>query len=559
MTTFSHLEGGEPMRIKEQRTSKRIARAMRQGAGGVGLLLALGSCGGDVDDACRPASGGGDRMTGGEIDLVNDTAYLMTFDIEGQPLITVDPDSSTIAEVPATRTITARWLTETGETDSLWREVSCCDFDCGMLRLFQDPTGEAGVLLRAYDGECAPYDPGTCDSHSDGGSTGGGDDGGSCPYVFVHDGERFRLSGEALVGSLNQGAQRTDVFALPELKSNDGRYQVRLAAVLRETDFIDQVALRLVDHPAGTQVLPDSSGELHVVGPATPPVQATDSTGQDVLASIRSEDPQHWVGRSRTAKVHDQHRDWLELEFARPAGAEATLLVRGRNTQFIQDSYHRYMAQFGGGAQTALRWLSGAPGYAEAIEALMEQGSFGIDVEVHDGSRWQSQGAVRAIGPAGMRTVALPLGKAGSGSADAPALIRVRLSVVPGAWELDSVALAPRRSAELRETSVLPHQAQHGLLASVGAEADVETVHRIDGQRQRIPHGHHLTVHFRASAQASHLARTAILSVTGYYEEHRPSLLRRYNLVLLPTIESFLVPEHFTSFVLDALQTDTAG
>ena len=49
------------------------------------------------------------------------------------------------------------------------------------------------------------------------------------------------------------------------------------------------------------------------------------------------------------------------------------------------------------------------------------------------------------------------------------------------------------------------------------------------------------------------MKRTALLSVTGYYREHRPPLLSRFDFRPLKVLESFLVGEHFTDFVLGAL------
>jgi hypothetical protein len=229
------------------------------------------------------------------------------------------------------------------------------------------------------------------------------------------------------------------------------------------------------------------------------------------------------------------------------------LLIRGRNTQFVQDSYHQYMRQFGDGGRTAQTWASHAPFYPALVDRIMQQGAFGMGVEIRSGTSWQPQGAVRGIGPAAMRTVAVPLSDAGGREAAGAPLVRVRLAVLPGGWEIDSAELTRVRPGPLHETTVTARSAVVG--PSAGPEASVEaaTLLDADGRKVRIPHGHALTLDFQLPARLPASRQTAVLSVTGYYEEHPMAVRDGVALRLGPTLEALVEPQHFAQFVLREL------
>ncbi|MBW2536399.1 MAG: hypothetical protein JRI55_33245, partial [Deltaproteobacteria bacterium] len=225
--------------------------------------------------------------TGGAIDLINDTDDHLHFILPGQEETYVAPGTFKTWEIPWEGSVSVSY--GDGDGSSATKSVVCCADDCGTLQAYvSDGAFKLG------------YFKASCPSESDSSGSGSSEGDGSCPYVYAHDGKRFVLSGEALVGALNRGAQRTDLMAMPELQADDGEVRVRISAVLEETDFVDHLALRWVDHAAGTRVVADASGDLRVVGAAHEPVEAVDSSGRNVLASLRSKGGTAWSGRSRT-------------------------------------------------------------------------------------------------------------------------------------------------------------------------------------------------------------------------------------------------------------------
>jgi hypothetical protein len=492
---------------------------------------------------------------GGDITVTNETDFYLHIDHPEIPGTYMPPHSSATWTISMAREMKISYAPGQGVTGTVVTLFpECCEGSCGDIRAWADNGYLRGSAKAQY---CPDDDSSSSSGSSTGGGGGGSDDDeeGSCPYVYAHDGKRFVLVGEGLVGALNRGAQRTDVLLMPGLRRHRGQYKIRVAAVLPETDYVDRVRLRLVDHPRGTRVVPDSAGRLYTVTGEIAPTRALSADRQDLRRALATEDSRRWKGKNLTSTLTPwgKHRDWVTVDFPRPApGTEVVLLVRGRNTQFIQDTYHRYMAQFGGGTKTAMRLASDLAFYPMLIEELMRQGGFGIEVALDGGWQWQTLGEVSAVGPAGLRTVAVPLKippvKKGLLSGNSKT-IRLRLAMMPGGWELDSVRLATVQKNRPRSTVVLPTSATWGKRKGKAFGVSLETLLWIDDRRARMAHGHQLTVAFGAPPPPKHRAQTVVLDLTGYYEE-RPSQKRKYELGLGELLVSMLDAEDFTRFVL---------
>ena len=131
----------------------------------------------------------------------------------------------------------------------------------------------------------------------------------SCAFLWANGGQGFKLVNEILgVGPLGVPMTADQFFPLdcaeltkiePEqLTAKAGHYELRLTEDLRELAFVDQVNLRVVDHPAGLEIIPNEM----FTGPPFPedkffavpehrvPRSAVDDRGNDVLDLIRRRD-----------------------------------------------------------------------------------------------------------------------------------------------------------------------------------------------------------------------------------------------------------------------------
>jgi tetratricopeptide (TPR) repeat protein len=134
--------------------------------------------------------------------------------------------------------------------------------------------------------------------------------GSSCPVLFAWDGKRYVLVtdtiGAAVVGHWFTPSRRNipdpDEWIKVEgsqLSPMNGRLSLRFAEPMEEVNYIDQLRLRAIDHPDGTEVYPEerfldeppfASGRLIVSSAAHPPIAAVDQEGKSVLAALSRRD-----------------------------------------------------------------------------------------------------------------------------------------------------------------------------------------------------------------------------------------------------------------------------
>jgi Tfp pilus assembly protein PilF len=134
---------------------------------------------------------------------------------------------------------------------------------------------------------------------------------GSCPYVYVWDGEKFRFVSDIL-GSAPVGLRLTDSLFIDadpyeyvllgsdrDVQPREGRYVLQITEELREVLYLDETKLVVVDHPAGTEVhttdklrpaRPFPRGELWTLSHRRPLRNATTLDGAEVTDLLLEND-----------------------------------------------------------------------------------------------------------------------------------------------------------------------------------------------------------------------------------------------------------------------------
>ncbi|MEM9554400.1 MAG: FG-GAP-like repeat-containing protein [Acidobacteriota bacterium] len=130
---------------------------------------------------------------------------------------------------------------------------------------------------------------------------------GSCPFVYVWDGERFAFGTDLLWASpiglpaapgVWVDSDPRELVALPDLVVDDGQYRLRVTEELWEAAFFDFVRLWVVDHPdevevaSALKVVPGATTPETVLGSRAlrPVAHAADGRGHDVTERVRTRD-----------------------------------------------------------------------------------------------------------------------------------------------------------------------------------------------------------------------------------------------------------------------------
>lgn len=326
---------------------------------------------------------------------------------------------------------------------------------------------------------------------------------GSCPHLYAHDGEGYKLDADLASGALYRGAEREDTDRLEELKEVEGEYRVRLQNDLEEVDHIDSLSLLITDAPEGVEVLPTQDNELLALRGAAAPVSASDGRGADARAELSAADGRGVTGEAATGERGGEPVTTWELSFDRPAGRRAALVVRGRTTDFAERAFVRYMAEMGQGVRPLLEMRAGASDGCDCYRRYMEEEieRMGLALEVTAGGE---RVALRPVGPAVLRSQAVPIALPGG---EGPVV--VRLSATPRFWEIDQVALAEVDEARPEVSELWPKAA---------AGEALELLSRGDGRRVVLGPGERVDVSFEAPPLAAGKVRTATARLRGYYD-----------------------------------------
>lgn len=340
----------------------------------------------------------------------------------------------------------------------------------------------------------------------------------SCPLVDSFDGTAWRLDAEPLGGAFYGAAERTDLARLDHAEEVAGEYRLRLRNDQQEIDHVDALSLRVVDHDPGAELVPDARGGLLAldrgVAPATGrplPAARVERRDADVAAALARSDDRLWVSDAwgREPSVAGHLRDGVELEYPRPSGAGAVLVVRAGATAHGGRLLRRVLELHGRDLPAFYARLGRDRSARAVFEAAREREVLPT-VRLWDGAGWRTAGFLRDLPSLARRDQAVPLDLRGIDGGT----VRVRIDGPPGLWSLDRAVLAREAPGGVADSvSVPPSRA----LLEDGTDVTARLARR-DGRRHSLrPRMDTVILRFPAPPREPGLARTVLVEATGYY------------------------------------------
>ncbi len=213
--------------------------------------------------------------------------------------------------------------------------------------------------------------------------------GSSCPVLFAWDGKQYRfisdVIGAAVVGhwvsptatNENDPDEWIKVDG-DKLRARNGLLSLRFGEPMEEVNYIDQLRLVAVDHPAGISVYPDerflsersfASGKTVAVADLRPVAGAWDDRGRDVTALLAQQD-------------HRYVRDFTNLNYAGFANMHSLTLDLGawspkRPLRLLLSGYIEYFSA----SSMYAAWQAGLHPVPPRVDALMADGTWKRVVE----------------------------------------------------------------------------------------------------------------------------------------------------------------------------------
>ncbi|MGA8108134.1 MAG: FG-GAP-like repeat-containing protein, partial [Acidobacteriaceae bacterium] len=208
--------------------------------------------------------------------------------------------------------------------------------------------------------------------------------GSSCPTLFAWDGKHYTfvsdVIGAAVIGhwvsptatNHNDPDEWIKVDG-DQLRARNGLLSLRFGEPMEEVNYIDQLRLVAVDHPAGVAVYPDerflserpfASGKTVAVSDPQPVAGAWDNNGRDVRALLAQTD-------------HRYVRDFTNLSYAGFANPHTLTLDLGawspqRPLRLLLDGYIEYFSA----SSMYAAWQTGLHPIPPQVDVQMPDGSW---------------------------------------------------------------------------------------------------------------------------------------------------------------------------------------
>jgi hypothetical protein len=335
----------------------------------------------------------------------------------------------------------------------------------------------------------------------------------SCPFVYSWDGSKYVFDAEPYGGAIARGLEKDDYSELGRLREENGQYRLRMTNEVDETQMTNLTELWVVDHPAGTRVVPDIQGKLHTVSAQQPLLSAHDAAGHDLLPWLRSTDRLIWEPPSVPDTTGSLQGDII-MTFPKPADAKQVKLIANAATGLWGSYMIKKMVELRG--REVGRFYTAVNHSQSARKALydweLREQLYQLKVYVEEPTGWEVRGVLPGTGPFISKDRILPL--------DVSRVIgdqlRIRIHPPAGFWALNSFAVdyTPDRTVSVQTVKLTSAQDLQG--KSVLAE-----LVSVDGRYLAMPDiGDTADLTFIAPAHKEGTDRAVFLHSRGYYKLH---------------------------------------
>jgi hypothetical protein len=337
---------------------------------------------------------------------------------------------------------------------------------------------------------------------------GGGDS--SCPFVFTFDGEEYHFESETFAGAFAEGLERTNIERLNKLREYNNEYRLVLANQRPETQFVNELGLIVVNHPHGTEIVPDIEGNFHTVEEYIQPVTAVTLRGRDVRASVNEKDNLWWETDLHSVTLADSFgiRDGLILEFPKQPGAiSGKLILNAVNTRLVNFTLEKIFRYMGPNKLLWYRLINSDPAEkARLLQWITRESGFTVSVWQEDA--WIPKAWFPNAGPfKDMEKLVLLDLRRISGET-----VRIKLESSPDLWRVDRVAIDYSVNREFETIPLTPVRA----VTESGREITDLLIAEDSLYYATIP-GQYAHISFPAVPPENLLSRSYILKSGGYY------------------------------------------
>lgn len=328
----------------------------------------------------------------------------------------------------------------------------------------------------------------------------------SCPFVYIHDGEKYVFHGETFGGAISQNIERDDFMPLNGIKPIDGEYLLKITNELKERQYTDIAELLIVDHSKGSQVGVTQDGSLYALNNLQGVTKMTAEDGTDLTHFVTTHDSAYYGFTDVQASNEDYSR--VTMSFANTGkNSSGKLMLALKNTMWLDIMMDEFFSEFGSYYNKFQKDQSKVPA-AQKIQWAKDQGLY-LKIEQKTDEGWKEVDQLYTIGPLAPRSLIVPLENLNDTEQ-----IEIRLSTGLHFWEIDYAGIDYSELTPVAPTKVALHSAidennidvRDQLLSSDGNYLDQPEI------------GNQAFLTFRAPELPRNMNRSVFLHTKGYYE-----------------------------------------
>jgi hypothetical protein len=328
----------------------------------------------------------------------------------------------------------------------------------------------------------------------------------SCPFIYEYNGEQYVFAGEIFSGAIMPYLERQDYLPLYNMQPLDDHYLLRVTNEVKEIQYINQLQLNIIDHPASVKVMIDKYGALQTLANPLPPIAAHTFSGADLLPLILEKDDVAYY--CNEAISTDTAIEGMILEFDKPRDASAAkLAIRAKNSFWIEHVMAEFHQLFGSRYDAFQEKQQKNPP-AIPHQWMLNQ-NLPVSVYIENNGQWVFHDYYNIAGPMAMKDDVLSIDV----SSVAGDKVRIKLETGFLFWEFDYVAIDYSEDIPLQVVTVAATEA----IDEMGN--DVSKLIAADDQQYYVqPYpGNEAMVKFPFPA-LSNEARSIILHSKGHYK-----------------------------------------
>ena len=337
---------------------------------------------------------------------------------------------------------------------------------------------------------------------------------GGAPLVYSFDGKEYQLEAEVYPGAQFKAWERTDYLMLEHLVPAEGEYRLKIASE-QAKNYVNELKLLIVDHPAGTELLPGEDGRFYTLSNPGEPLSALDKKLNNLLPLIKERDDKSWGDSSSLLSLlmKGQDWDWIDLNFSNPKKLlRAKLIIEAVNT--IQPSLmeRNYLAEKGYNSRKGLKKIGELPGELQDFQQWREE-NLALQIRFWNGDTWELMTKGQPIGSRAVRKLVFPL-ELGKVRGE---YIKLRLKSTSLVWKLDRIAIdySPQRKVLVKEAKLMDTRNSSGDQFS-------RLLRNKDEQYHIAGEGESAELIFRAIPVARGYERSYLMKIGGYYQAKFP-------------------------------------